>query len=248
MKSLKIHNDGPLALFNAEALHLTAQDGTPVCTLSSANPRYPNPLSSMDHKMDHKMVLKDTDSTAKPTETEAILLLNILLFTCFVFPSLRLARYQIWYSCLATCIGVYSLNELWNPCYICFGATIHSVLNCPHTLLIIFIIVFLFRYVRLVGNIIAFSSYKAIAILDRPNLTERDVTVIIPTVAPYGKDLKECIDSVQANGPAKTIIVTAGPDNRDRVFEYTRLHPNITITHCDTPNKRLQICKALPEV
>ena len=198
--------------------------------------------------MDHKMVLKDTGSTARPTGIEAILLLNVLILTCFFFPSSKLARYQIWYSSVATSIGLYSLNELWNPYYTYFGATIHTILNHPHTMLIIFIVVFLFRYVRLIGNLIAFTSYKATAVLDRPNLTGRDVTVIIPTLAPYGKDLEECIDSVQANEPAKTIIVTAGPENRDRLFEYTRLHPNTTITHCDTPNKRRQICKVLPEV
>ena len=194
------------------------------------------------------MVLKDTDDTAKPTGIEAILLLNILILTCFFFPSSKLARYQIWYSSVATLIGLYSLNGLWNPCYPCFGSNIHTILNHPHTMLIIFIVVFLFRYVRLVGNLIAFTSYKATAVLDRPNLTGRDVTVIIPTLAPYGNDLKECIDSVQSNDPAKTIIVTAGPENRDRLFDYTCVHSNITITHCDAPNKRLQICKALPEV
>ena len=243
----------PLTLFNmslwrGQALHVTVQDSTSVSSLSFADLRYPNPLSSMDHRMDHKMVLKDTDSTVRPTGIEATLLLNLLILTCFVFPSLKVARYQIWYSSIATSIGLYSLSELWNPCYTCFGATIHTILNLPHTMLIIFIFVFLFRYVRLVGNLIAFTSYRATAVLDRPNLTGRDVTVIIPTLAPYGKDLKECINSVQANGPAKTIIVTAGPENRDRLFEYICLHPNVTITHCDTPNKRLQICKALPEV
>ena len=227
-----------------EAIHDTVQNGTYLSSLSFANLRYPFPLSSMDLEM----VLKDADSTARPTGVEAILLLNILILTSSVFPSLKLARYQIWYSSVATSIGLYSLNELWNPCYTSFGAAIHTILNHPHTMLIIFIVVFLFRYVRLVGNLIGFTSYKATAVLDRPNLTGRDVTVIIPTLAPYGNDLKECIDSVQGNEPAKTIIVTAGPENRDRLFEYTCVHPNITITHCDNPNKRLQICKALPEV
>ena len=233
-----------MSLWRGEAFHDTVQDGTSLSSLSFADLCYAFPLSSMDHET----VLKDMDSTARPAGIEAILLLNILILTSSAFPSLKLARYQIWYSSVATSIGLYSLNELWHPCYTSFGAVIHTILNHPHTMLIIFIIVFLFRYVRLVGNIIAFTSYKATAVLDRPNLTGRDVTVIIPTLAPYGKDLKECIDTVQANEPAKTIIVTAGPENRDSLFDYTCVHSNITITHCDAPNKRLQICKALPEV
>ena len=208
----------------------------------------PHPHSSMDHHMDHKMVLKDTDITAQPTGIEATLLLNILILICFFFPSLKLARYQIWYSSVATSIGLYSLSELWSPYYTSFGASIHTILNHPHAMLIIFIIVFLFRYVRLFGNLIAFSSYKATAVLDCPNLTGRDATVILATLGPYGNDLEECIHSVQANKPAKTIIVTAGPENRDGLFEYTCLYPNITLMHCNISDRRLQICKALPEV
>ena len=202
----------------------------------------------MDHQMDHKMELNDTDHTARPPGIEAILLLNILILTCCFFPSLKLARYQTWYSSVATSIGLYSLNELWNPYYTYFGATIHTILNHPHTMLIIFIIVFLFRYVRLLGNLLAFSSYRATAVLDRPNLTGNDVTVIIPALAPYGEDLKETIDCVQANEPARTIIVTAGPENQDMVYEYTCHYWNVTVTHCDRPNKRVQLCKLLPEV
>ena len=198
--------------------------------------------------MDHKMELNDTDHTARPTGTEAILLLNVLILTCFFFPSLKLARYQVWYSSVATSIGLYSLSELWNPYYIYLGAIIHTILNYPHTMLIIFIVVFLFRYVRLIGNLVAFSLYRATAVLDHPTLTARDVTVIIPALAPYGEELRETIDCVQANEPARTIIVTAGPENPDMVYEYTCRYWNVTVTHCDRPNKRVQLYKLLPEV
>ena len=57
-----------------------------------------------------------------------------------LFPGLKVARCQIWYSSLAICIGLYSLDKAWNPRHTYFGAT-HTVPNFPHTILIIFIVV-----------------------------------------------------------------------------------------------------------
>ena len=74
----------------------------------------------------------------------------------------------------------------------------------------VFIVLFFFRYSRLLGKLVAFCFYEPVTISDYPKLRARDVTVIVPTVKPHGVQSDECIRPIYANRPAKIMIVTAG--------------------------------------
>ena len=146
--------------------------------------------------------------------------------------SLSNAQYQfIWYLCLSSAVA----------------ATITLFLLFDRNLSF-FILLFIFRYVRLVVNLIAFYCYKPIAILEPSNLMMKDVTVIVPTVEPYGEYFVECIRSIHGNRPAEIIVVTAGPGNYDKAIRSIGMYSNVRIINCTVQNKRKQVCKALPEV
>ena len=147
-------------------------------------------------------------------------------------------------------LGVNSLrHQIWRVWLICTAFTlIKNFSSINETRLRIFIGLFLFRYVRLIVNLIAFCCYKPIAVSRDPGLTAKDVTVIIPTVEPYGQHFVECIRSIYANGPANIIVVTAGPGNYETAIKTLSAYSNILIKHCLSQNKRRQICEALPEV
>ena len=112
----------------------------------------------------------------------------------------------------------------------------------------IFTVVFLFRYVRLVVNLVAFRLYRPVAVSDSPKLTAKDVTVIIPTVEPGGDDFDECIRSIRVSGPAGIVVVTAGRGNYERAAKSLRMYPGVMLEHCEVQNKRRQICKVLSKV
>ncbi|KAF6234803.1 hypothetical protein HO173_007023 [Letharia columbiana] len=170
------------------------------------------------------MLLQDTGSPAYPDWLALAIVFTLLL----PLLSSRTVRYQpIWYISLIVAID--------------------ALFSLPNTKLKIFVILFLFRYVRLIVNLTAFCLYKPVAIPTHPSLTAKDVTVIVPTVAPYGKDFEECIQSIQANGPAKIVIVTAGPGNYERAIQSVDMSSNILIKHCHVQNKRAQVCEALED-
>lgn len=175
--------------------------------------------------LDHKMALEDVKNPAK-----LVWLIATIFFTWFLSLSLSTARYQfIWYICIVPAIGLFFFF-------------------LQDTTLRLFVLLSWFRYMRLIMNLAAYCSYKPVAVPSRPSLTAKDVTVIIPTVQPYGYHFVESIQSICANGPATIIIVTAGPGNYDRAIKSTSMYPNILVKHCTVQNKRKQICEALPKV
>ena len=118
-----------------------------------------------------------------------------------------------------------------------------------------FTTLFLFRYVRLVVNMISFLTYKATRILPFPRipiLLPKDVIVIVPTVEPLGNDFDNCIYSIANNNPAKIMIVTDGPGKEVQDSEIDRFCDSssslLEFFHCEVPNKRAQVCKALQKV
>ena len=171
------------------------------------------------------MVLEDFSKSALPVWLTAAIFLTLLLGL-----SLFTASYQfIWYtSVVAATVAIFSF--------------VHD------TILRLFIFLLLFRYVRLIVNQAAFCLYKPVAVPAKPTLTAKDVTVIVPTVEPYGELFDECIRSIHANEPAKIIIVAAGPGNYDKAINSTGIYSNVRVMHCTVQNKRQQICEALPEV
>ena len=67
----------------------------------------------------------------------------------------------------------------------------------------VFIVLFFFRYSRLLVKLVAFCFYGPVAISDYPKLRARDVTIIVPTMKPHGVQFDECIRSIYADRPAE---------------------------------------------
>ena len=95
---------------------------------------------------------------------------------------------------------------------------------------------------------VAFWKYKPYPVAEVPSHTPKDVTVIVPTVKPYGEDFEECIRSITHNHPAKILVVTAGVENFEAALSLNTEYPKIQISMVKWPNKRVQICKALVQV
>ncbi|KAL6251974.1 hypothetical protein RBB50_002184 [Rhinocladiella similis] len=117
-----------------------------------------------------------------------------------------------------------------------------------------FIALFIFRYLRLIVHIISFWCYKHSPTPAIRTITERDVTVIIPTVEPTNHDFRECLSSVLMNGPATVHIVTVGPEllrtTSEIVAPFIPRYPStgIKISSIVQANKRKQIAHVLPRV
>ena len=117
----------------------------------------------------------------------------------------------------------------------------------------LFIGLLLFRYTRLLVNLVAFWFYTPKA-PESSSFSATDATVIVPTVDPAGINFKECIHSIRKSGPALIIIVAAGKaeacrqTNFEIVKQHWEGHFGIRVMECKFTNKRQQICTALPEV
>ncbi|KAK5790521.1 hypothetical protein VI817_007808 [Penicillium citrinum] len=114
-----------------------------------------------------------------------------------------------------------------------------------------FVALFIYRYARLVVNLISFWSFKPIPPPENPKLTSQDVTVIIPTLEGCGEELVETIRSILDNQPYEILLVTIEA-NRKKAERMLSAMPAsksrirlFTVTH---PNKRRQMTRAIPEV
>ena len=108
-----------------------------------------------------------------------------------------------------------------------------------------------YRYTRLVLNLLSFWTFKPIPPPENPKLTSQDVTVIIPTLEGCGDELVETIRTILDNQPFELLLVTieanrkkaekmlsAMPASKSRIRLFTVMHPN----------KRRQMTRAIPEV
>lgn len=118
---------------------------------------------------------------------------------------------------------------------------------------IVFVSLFLFRYVRLIIGAVAFWLYKPIVPQCSSDHSAKDVTVIIPTVDPTGINFQECVHTILENDPFEIIIVTAGKgrngkSNLQILQQDWRGFPAIRIMECEVMNKRKQLCTAIRTV
>ena len=204
----------------SEASHVVAHNDIRVHSLPLAR-------CKLHLSQDHKMVLEDSRHPAQPV-WPVWLTITVLSTGLFVLSWSTANYHSIWYTCIiAATFAIFSLHD---------------------RMLKLFIVLFLFRYVRLIVNLTAFCFYKPVALPKDPELTAEDATVIVPTVEPYGEEFKECIQSIHANGPARIIIVTAGTGNHARAVNSTAEYFNIMIKHCHVQNKRVQLSEAISEV
>ena len=156
-------------------------------------------------------------------------------------------------STLAYCIICY--QPIW---YIIVFTFFHYVYAQPKTKEVVsfvlsidkslqaFVILFLFRYVRLIVNLASSWCYRTTPIPGSPKLCAQDVTVIVPTVQPYGKEFEECIQSIYTNRPAQVIVVTAGEgSNISKAAKNCEQYPTVVPFATEAQNKRKQLCRAL---
>lgn len=120
---------------------------------------------------------------------------------------------------------------------------------------LLFLGLFVLRYLRLIVHIIAFWCYRPFPVPDQPSYSRRDVTVIIPTVEPKNKDFKGCLESIWKNEPREIFIVVVGEQMKtqtqsivDRLPTECTGHTKITVLSTDEANKRRQIVHALEYV
>lgn len=108
--------------------------------------------------------------------------------------------------------------------------------------------IFLFRYVRLVVHMVAFSMYRSYPVPRSPTYSSDDVTVIVPSVNPHGEEFEECIESIHANRPKQIVIVTVGADQLNHLIRESpiiRRFPRILCCATNVANKRLQVVRPI---
>jgi cellulose synthase/poly-beta-1,6-N-acetylglucosamine synthase-like glycosyltransferase len=120
----------------------------------------------------------------------------------------------------------------------------------------IFLALFVFRYLRLVVHMISFwFLYKPTNRRANGQYTEEDVSVIIPTVDPSNPDFASTLASVLENQPLKVLIVTVEGEGRvqtaQKMADNLQDHyPNVVIHVSATrvASKRAQVAHAIPLV
>ncbi|ETN46808.1 uncharacterized protein HMPREF1541_00997 [Cyphellophora europaea CBS 101466] len=122
----------------------------------------------------------------------------------------------------------------------------------PYYWFVVFLAYFAYRYVRLVINLVAFWTFKSIPIPENPTLTNKDVTVILPTLEGQGEELERTIKSIMLNEPYELILVTVD-DNLVKAQKTVAKMPagqqgRLRCMSIKQANKRRQMARAIPEV
>ncbi|KAL8690708.1 MAG: hypothetical protein Q9218_003906 [Villophora microphyllina] len=117
--------------------------------------------------------------------------------------------------------------------------------SCNH----VFILLFLYRYLRLVVNLLAFCLHQPIQPPDDPQLTSNDVTVVIPSLQGDGDELLETIRSILATEPSQIILVTIeAQEARAQLLAKELSSARLKVYSVAQPNKRRQMVRAIPEI
>ncbi|KAI9753965.1 MAG: hypothetical protein M4579_004925 [Chaenotheca gracillima] len=114
-----------------------------------------------------------------------------------------------------------------------------------------FLLLWFYRYVRLIVNCFAHWTFKPIPLPEKPSLTPEDVTIIIPTLDGEGDELRETIRTCLAAEPFEVILVTIDAHLKRLSLLVDSLgctSINIRTFSVAQANKRRQMCRAIPEV
>ena len=107
----------------------------------------------------------------------------------------------------------------------------------------------LYRYLRLVVNVLAFCRLRPVPLAENPKLTSQDVTVVIPSLEGDGPELWDSIRSILATKPFEVILVTIDAHlERAKLMVKSMATPKIRVLSVAHPNKRRQMVRAIPEV
>ncbi|GIZ42473.1 hypothetical protein CKM354_000574300 [Cercospora kikuchii] len=107
----------------------------------------------------------------------------------------------------------------------------------------------LFRYFRLIVNCISHWTFRPIPIPEYPTYTSQDVTIILPTIATGGDELRDTISTCLRSEPYELLLVTIDA-NRDALVKLANQinAKKIRVLSIREANKRRQMCRAIPEV
>lgn len=107
----------------------------------------------------------------------------------------------------------------------------------------------MFRYFRLIVNLISHWTFKPIPIPQNPTYTSQDVTVIIPTIDGDGEELRRTIKTCLATQPHEVIIVTLDASIKRAWKMASDINSKkIRVLSVEKANKRRQMCEAIPQV
>ena len=110
----------------------------------------------------------------------------------------------------------------------------------------VFVLLFAFKFVKVVIHLISFFLYRPIPIPEHPTVTAHDVTVIIPTVGVLDDEFQACLLSILDNNPARIIVVTVGREKHKLAKSMCeRLSSTINVEVLEKPNKRQQINRGI---
>ncbi|KAK1752776.1 nucleotide-diphospho-sugar transferase, partial [Echria macrotheca] len=114
---------------------------------------------------------------------------------------------------------------------------------------------FLFRYLRFVVNCIGYFCYRpAKAPTGRRKFSNKDVSVILPTIDPTGPDFQECIRTCAQNSPKAIFVVTTAGERFETtkkiVEPFRKEFPStkFKVLESEIANKRRQVAVAIPHV
>jgi hypothetical protein len=112
-----------------------------------------------------------------------------------------------------------------------------------------FVILWLYRYVRLIVNCISSWTFKPVPLPENPTLSSQDVTVIIPTIDGKGHEFEETVRTCLETDPFEVILVTIDENAAGLKELAASIHKSrIRVLSVAKPNKRRQMVRALPEV
>ncbi|RKF54243.1 putative glycosyltransferase family 2 [Erysiphe neolycopersici] len=112
-----------------------------------------------------------------------------------------------------------------------------------------FLVLWLHRYVRTLGNFVSHWLYKSFPKTLKPSFTATDVTVIIPTIHNNFEELRDPLQSILACQPFELLLVTT-TDKYEKLVNFTKSleASNIRVFQVQIANKRKQVCEAIPKV
>ncbi|CAF9907924.1 MAG: hypothetical protein HETSPECPRED_007938 [Heterodermia speciosa] len=115
--------------------------------------------------------------------------------------------------------------------------------------LLAFVCLWLWRYTRLIVNVISSWTFKPIALSTTPSYSTDDITVVIATLG-TSEDFRRCLLSVVACLPSSIIIVTPNPrvQHVRKICDGLKILSKVNILGANKANKRLQMIQGLKEV
>lgn len=107
----------------------------------------------------------------------------------------------------------------------------------------------LYRYLRLIINCISHWTFRPIPVPKEPLYASDDVTVIIPTLDGDPECLREMIPTLLSTRPVEIILVTVDSNYKSAKQLVEHIGSKyIRVLSVPRANKRLQLCRAIPEV